>query len=160
MPTPFVSTTLVVLTVMNNAGQLTPIPRGDLPPPYTQEIMVSVEFCMLVRGRLAHPEGAVCQVFRSPSEANWTFRKGDSFTGDPVADVPLVEKRSENGPTGSATAQSGEASEAVATANTASAQVIYPVFYQMEQGYAGMATPASRQYGQNSFLVRRTARWR
>jgi hypothetical protein len=76
MPTPFVSTVFVVLTTLNNAGQLAPVdPKTiTLPPPYTGVMFWSEQQCMYVRGRIEHPEKYVCQVFRGPKEIDWEFK--------------------------------------------------------------------------------------
>jgi hypothetical protein len=85
MPTPFVSTVFVVLTTLNNAGQLSPVDRAELPAPYTGAMFWSEQQCMYVRGRMAHPEKYVCQIFRGPAETDWTYHPEGNFTGDPVA---------------------------------------------------------------------------
>jgi hypothetical protein len=85
MSTPFVSTVFVVLTTLNNAGQLSPVDKSELPAPYTGAMFWSEQQCMYVRGRMAHPEKYVCQIFRGPAETDWTYHPEGSFTGDPVA---------------------------------------------------------------------------
>ena len=88
MATPFVSTVFVVLTTLNNAGQLSPVDKSELPAPYTGAMFWSEQQCMYVRGRMAHPEKYVCQIFRGPAETDWTYHPEGSFTGDPVAPSP------------------------------------------------------------------------
>jgi hypothetical protein len=92
MPTPFVNTTLVLLTVMNNAGQLAAVEKADLPPGYTTgPIMLNESHCMLVRGKMANPEKYVCQVYRGPKETAWVFKTGQGAEGDPIAPAPTPE---------------------------------------------------------------------
>ena len=74
----FVITTFVVLTVANNAGQLAPVDKSELPAGFTSPIMWSVETCNLLRGKMEHPEKYVCQVFKSAPTTEPEERRGDN----------------------------------------------------------------------------------
>jgi hypothetical protein len=88
MATPFVSTVFVVLTTLNNAGQLAPVDKSELPSPYTGAMFWSVEQCMYVRGRMPNPAKYVCQEFRGPKSTSWTPQP---LTEKAVEPAPPVE---------------------------------------------------------------------
>ena len=68
MSTPFAATVLYLLTTMNNSGELAPVDKADLPPPYTTGFSLSEEGCSMMRGKLSHPERYVCQLWRGEKE--------------------------------------------------------------------------------------------
>lgn len=69
--TPFAITVFYLLTMLNNAGQLAPVEKADLPAPYTSPFAFSEGQCFIIRGRMAEPEKYFCQRFASAPEANW-----------------------------------------------------------------------------------------
>lgn len=81
MPTSFVSTVFVVLTTLNNAGQLAPVDKSELPTGYTA-MLWSTEQCMFVRGKMSHPEKYVCQVFKGETSTPWVY--GQPESGEPT----------------------------------------------------------------------------
>ena len=52
MPTPFVTTTFAVLTMLNTAGQLTPVDKALLPAGINGPIQFNAEACALLRGKM------------------------------------------------------------------------------------------------------------
>jgi len=56
MPTSFATTTLVLLVTTNSIGQLAAVDKKDLPSPYTNPMLVNLESCNFLRGRMEHPE--------------------------------------------------------------------------------------------------------
>ena len=90
MPTSFVSTVFVVMTAFNNAGQLAPVDKSELPSPYTGPLFWSVQQCMYVRGKMTHPEKYVCQEFHGPAQTNWVYQPSGGNAGDPVAPAPTA----------------------------------------------------------------------
>ena len=73
MPTTSLVTTFAVLTTLNNAGQLAPPDKAELPPGTVGTIFWDEQTCMLARGRADHPEKYFCQVFTSPKTTQWTY---------------------------------------------------------------------------------------
>ena len=63
--TPYAITIFWVLNTLNNAGQLAPVEKAELPAPYTSPIMFSDGQCFTARGKMSHPEKYVCQLFTS-----------------------------------------------------------------------------------------------
>ena len=55
MGTPFVATTLFVLTTLNGAGQLAPIDRSEWPPGGGPIFIGSETGCLIQRGKMANP---------------------------------------------------------------------------------------------------------
>jgi hypothetical protein len=74
MPTNFVVTTFVVLTTLNNAGQLAPVDKAELPAGSAGPIAWNEAQCMLLRGKMSHPEKYVCQPFASAKSTQWTYQ--------------------------------------------------------------------------------------
>jgi hypothetical protein len=95
MPTPFVTTTFAVLTMLNNAGQLAPVDKALLPAGINGPIQFNAEACAMLRGRMENPEKYVCQVFTSPAEINLTYQ-APGFVKDVETSRP--ERKSEAGP--------------------------------------------------------------
>ena len=71
MPTPFVVTTMFVMTTLNAAGQLGPLPKEEWAAVGGGPIFFSEQYCLMARGRMADPQKYVCQGFRSSSTAQW-----------------------------------------------------------------------------------------
>jgi hypothetical protein len=71
VPTPFVVTTLFVLTTLNNAGQLVAVDKSEWPTLGGGPIFLSESGCMVGRGKMVNPERYVCQGFRSAPSAQW-----------------------------------------------------------------------------------------
>ena len=57
--TPYAITIFWVLNTLNNAGQLAPVEKAELPAPYTSPIMFSDGQCFTARGKIELP-GEVC----------------------------------------------------------------------------------------------------
>jgi hypothetical protein len=74
MPTPFVTTTFAVLTMLNSAGQLAPVDKALLPAGINGPIQFNAEACAMLRGKMENPEKYVCQIFTSPGEINLTYQ--------------------------------------------------------------------------------------
>jgi len=71
MATPFVNTVFWVMVTLNNAGQLAPVEKADLPPGLTGPIAWSEGQCMYNRGRMQNPEEVTCQQFTSAPTTKW-----------------------------------------------------------------------------------------
>ena len=74
MPTTFVYTSFAVLCALNNAGQLAPVDKADMPPGIAGPIQFTEAACNYARGRMASPEKYVCQVFTGPSETQLVYQ--------------------------------------------------------------------------------------
>ena len=73
MATPFAVTTFFWLTVLDNSGRLAPVPQSELPAPVSTPLMWSEESCLLVRGKMAHPERYVCQKWTGEATSRFSF---------------------------------------------------------------------------------------
>ena len=71
MATPFVNIVVWVMVTLNNAGQLAPVEKADLPPGLTGPIAWSEGQCMYNRGRMQNPEKVTCQQFTSAPTTKW-----------------------------------------------------------------------------------------
>ena len=94
MPTPFVTTTFAVLTMLNTAGQLAPVDKALIPASagVSGPIQFNAEACALLRGKMENPEKYVCQIFTSPGEINLTWQPA-GFMKD--AEKAQPEKKTE-----------------------------------------------------------------
>ncbi len=86
MPTPFVVTTMFMLTVINNAGQLAPLPKEDWPLVGNGPIFFSESGCAMARGHLADPTKYVCQGFKSSPTAQWMPNNANAVEPPPADD--------------------------------------------------------------------------
>ena len=86
MPTPFAVTVFYVIVGLNNAGQLAPVDKSELPAPYNAgPIHFSEGACLMTRGKMEHPEKYFCQVFTSPKTTQWVYVPPGAV---PAADPP------------------------------------------------------------------------
>ena len=84
MPTPFVVTTLFVLTTLNNAGQLVAVDKSEWPTLGGGPIFLSESGCMVGRGKMVNPERYVCQGFRSAPTAQWVPSNSNAVEPPPA----------------------------------------------------------------------------
>jgi hypothetical protein len=102
MPTPFVATTLFVLTTLNGAGQLAPIDRSEWPAGGGPIFIGSETGCLIQRGRMANPQKYVCQGFRSAPSAQWMPNNDGAVEPPPPevdhANVTVPERKSSLAP--------------------------------------------------------------
>jgi hypothetical protein len=98
MPTTFATTTLVLLVTTNGIGQLAAVDKKDLPSPYTNAMVVNLESCNYMRGKMEHPEKYFCQVFTSPKTTTWTYVPPGEIT-PAEASPPPPEIRPQADPT-------------------------------------------------------------
>ena len=96
MPTTFTATVFVVLTTLNSAGELAPGPNGQMPSGTIGNIFTSMEQCHVVRGRMEHPEKAVCQEFRGPKTTSRV--PTDGMPPDALATPPAEVKPTPRAP--------------------------------------------------------------
>ena len=73
MPTSFATTVLVLLVTTNNIGQLAAVDKKDLPSPYTNSMLVSLESCNFLQGSNGAPREIFLQVSTSPKTTSWTY---------------------------------------------------------------------------------------
>jgi hypothetical protein len=90
--TPFVATTLFVLTTLNGAGQLAPIDRSEWPAGGGPVFIASEAGCLIQRGRMANPQKYVCQGFRSAPTAQW-MPNNDGAVEPPPPEVDHIESK-------------------------------------------------------------------
>jgi hypothetical protein len=91
--TPFTNTVMVVLTMMNSAGELSAVDKWLMQPAgYNGPVFMSVGECMEARGHLRDPGLFVCQIYVSAKEVDWTYHPPTDgyYTGNPVAPTPVV----------------------------------------------------------------------
>jgi hypothetical protein len=102
MPTSFAITTFFVIVSLNNAGQLAPVDKSELPAPYNiGPIHFSEGSCLMVRGKMEHPEKYLCQVFTSPAETKLTYQASGfvmPVEASPPPAPPPPERKSEAEP--------------------------------------------------------------
>jgi hypothetical protein len=98
MGTPFVATTLFVLTTLNGAGQLAPIDRSEWPPGGGPIFIGSETGCLIQRGKMANPSRYLCQGFRSSPSAQWMLNNDGAVEPPPPevdhANVTVPERKS------------------------------------------------------------------
>jgi hypothetical protein len=82
---PFVITAFWMLTVLNSAGQLTPVGKTDLPPEANGPITTTEELCINFRNKMKNPNRYVCQQFRSTA-IMWDPSCGSAVT-EPCSDM-------------------------------------------------------------------------
>jgi hypothetical protein len=70
--TPFAVTVLWVLTSLNNARQLVPVDKANLPSSITSPWGFSEGQCSVIRGKMEHPENYFCQRFQSNAGTEWS----------------------------------------------------------------------------------------
>ena len=73
MPTPFAVTVLYLLCTLDNSGRLAPVDKAELPAPITTPLSFNEEHCLVLRGKMAHPERYVCQRWTGEPMARWSF---------------------------------------------------------------------------------------
>ena len=166
MPTTFVSTTFVVLVGLNSYGALAPVDKSLMPPGSVGPVLFSVDHCNLVRGKMEHPEKYTCQIFTSAKSTAWTYTpEGIRRPYDPSQDNVQPDTSPEHGSGASpakAPEEQGRSGQLPPTRKPDDVQVgklepgntpvMYPVFYQIVQGYNGTAGPPNKQYGPVSFM--------
>ncbi len=94
--TPYAVTIFYVLTTLNNAGQLAPVDKTELPAGVTTPIAFSEGQCFMVRGKMSHPEKYVCQLFTSAPTTKWTYlppgaERATEAPPEPVPQTALPE---------------------------------------------------------------------
>jgi hypothetical protein len=160
MPTPFVNTVFYVLVTLNNAGQLAAVEKADMPPGAPGPIAFSEGQCMTWRGKMADPSKFTCQPFTSPKSTAWTPEGATGAVAPPPPQENLQpdtspERRSDGSlePPPAAVEINPSQRRVTRQSEPPSAKVMYPVFFQIVRGYAGMATPTDHKYGSVSFLT-------
>jgi hypothetical protein len=105
MPTPFTTTTLYLLVELNSIGSLSAVDKKDLPAPFTNSMVLTLEQCNYIRGKMEHPEKTTCQRFDSPKYTSWAFAPPGAITpaqaapiepeikADPTSAQPMREER-------------------------------------------------------------------